>query len=67
MREAILITGGAGFIGSPPADELRKAGYEPQIYRADGLAELARWRSGPIVIDRVDPATAELERRGPIL
>jgi len=75
MGERVLITGGAGFIGSHLADELLQAGYpvrvldsllayEPQTHLDAGLAELAGWLVEQTAVDRVDQATRELERRG---
>jgi dTDP-L-rhamnose 4-epimerase len=39
-------------------------GYAPQVAFRAGLEELAEWLSGQIAVDKVDGATAELERRG---
>ena len=39
-------------------------GYEPQVARADGMAELAEWLAGEVAVDRVDDAAAELAARG---
>jgi nucleoside-diphosphate-sugar epimerase len=64
MSGKVLITGGAGFIGSHLTEELLQAGYEPQTYLEDGLTELADWLSGQSAIDRVDQAAQELEKRG---
>ncbi len=67
MSGKVLITGGAGFIGSQVADIFQARqfpGYEPQTHLEEGLAELARWLTGPIAIHRVDQATLELEERG---
>ncbi len=50
MGKKILVTGGAGFIGSHTAVELIQAGYEPVI--VDNLAN-----SNEIVIDRIETIT----------
>jgi dTDP-L-rhamnose 4-epimerase len=42
----------------------RELGFEPKTAFQDGLAELAEWLSEQVADDRVDHATAELERRG---
>jgi dTDP-L-rhamnose 4-epimerase len=39
-------------------------GYAPSVNFDEGLAELAEWLSGQVAEDRIDSATAELERRG---
>ncbi|TMC47788.1 MAG: NAD-dependent epimerase/dehydratase family protein [Chloroflexi bacterium] len=39
-------------------------GYAPQIERAAGLAELARWVASESPVNRTDAATAELSERG---
>ena len=39
-------------------------GYAPQVDFRGGLEELAQWLSGQAADDRVERATAELERRG---
>jgi dTDP-L-rhamnose 4-epimerase len=39
-------------------------GYEPEVELADGMDELAGWLEGEVATDRVDDATAELDRRG---
>ena len=39
-------------------------GYEPRTLLEDGLDELAAWLSTQTAVDRVDAATAELDRRG---
>ncbi len=39
-------------------------GYAPCLNFDDGLAEFAEWLSGQVAEDRIDSATAELERRG---
>jgi dTDP-L-rhamnose 4-epimerase len=39
-------------------------GYTPSVNFDDGLAELAEWLSGQVAEDKIDSATAELERRG---
>ena len=50
MGKKILVTGGAGFIGSHTAVELIQAGYDPVI--VDNLAN-----SNEIVIDRIETIT----------
>ncbi len=49
MSKTILVTGGAGYIGSHACKALAKAGYEPVSYDslARGHKELVRW--GPLV------------------
>ena len=42
----------------------RVLGYEPKTMLEDGLDELAAWLDGQTAVDRVDAATAELDRRG---
>ena len=42
MTEKILITGGAGYIGSLLAINLIKEGYEGKIYMTRATVELAR-------------------------
>ena len=42
----------------------RVLGYEPKTLLEDGLGELAAWLDGQVAVDRVDAATAELDRRG---
>lgn len=39
-------------------------GYQPKVELEDGLSELAQWLEGRIPQDRIDEASAELERRG---
>jgi dTDP-L-rhamnose 4-epimerase len=39
-------------------------GYAPSVNFDEGLAELAEWLSGQVAEDKIDSATAELERRG---
>lgn len=39
-------------------------GYRPEVTFDDGLAELAEWLEGQVVIDGVDRAARELEARG---
>jgi dTDP-L-rhamnose 4-epimerase len=39
-------------------------GYAPRIGFREGLEELAEWLAGKVADDRIDRATAELERRG---
>jgi UDP-glucose 4-epimerase len=49
MTQNILITGGAGYIGSHTAKAIRKAGFEPVVYDnlSRGLKELVKF--GPLV------------------
>jgi UDP-arabinose 4-epimerase len=49
-RKAILVTGGAGFIGSHVCKSLAKAGYLPVVYDnlSSGRADFVKW--GPLVI-----------------
>ena len=42
----------------------RVLGYEPKTLLEDGLGELAAWLDTQTAVDRVDAATAELDRRG---
>ena len=42
----------------------RVLGYEPRTLLEDGLGELAAWLGGQTAVDKVDAATAELDRRG---
>lgn len=39
-------------------------GYQPKVELEDGLSELAGWLEGRLPQDRIDEASAELERRG---
>jgi len=41
MQKNILITGGAGYIGSHTVKELRRKGYQPIVY--DNLSTGHRW------------------------
>ena len=49
-RPAILVTGGAGYIGSHACKALAEAGYTPVVYDnlSTGHADAVRW--GPVVI-----------------
>ena len=61
MRQTILVTGGAGYIGSHTCKGLRLAGFEPVVYDnlTTGHRDLVRW--GPFVHgDILD--TGQLER-----
>lgn len=60
-RPAVLVAGGAGYIGSHVCEALAKAGYQPVVLDnlSTGHAEFVRW--GPLV--RGDVADAELVRR----
>ena len=73
MSETVLITGGAGFIGSHLGDELLRSGY--RVRALDGLVEqvhddaqrpgyLDPWLEGQVATDRFDEAAAELTQRG---
>ncbi len=42
----------------------RVLGYQPKTLLEDGLDELAAWLETQTAVDRVDAATAELDRRG---
>ena len=77
MAPRVLITGGAGFIGSQVADELyvrhcfadidqarHQLGFEPRVSFEQGLQKLVQWLACAKAIDRVDQATEELARRG---
>ena len=79
MAEHVLITGGAGFIGSHLGDELLRAGYRvraldslvEQVHgdakRPDYLTdeiELVAGGSRARTTDRFDEAAAELTQRG---
>ncbi|RKN64057.1 UDP-glucose 4-epimerase GalE [Paenibacillus ginsengarvi] len=50
MSETVLVTGGAGYIGSHTCKELNKAGYFPVVYDhlSTGYAEFVKW--GPLEI-----------------
>jgi dTDP-L-rhamnose 4-epimerase len=41
-----------------------KLGFAPRKDFREGLAELADWLSGQVAVDRVEEATAELQKRG---
>ena len=49
MSQSILVTGGAGYVGSHACKALAEAGYQPVVYDnlSRGHAEAARW--GPLV------------------
>jgi UDP-arabinose 4-epimerase len=49
MTETILVTGGAGFVGSHLCKRLARAGYRPVVYDnlSNGHADFVRW--GPLV------------------
>ncbi len=60
MRMRVLVTGGAGFIGSHAAKALARAGFEPVVF--DNLSTGHRWavRWGPLVVgDLTSPARVE--------
>jgi UDP-arabinose 4-epimerase len=61
MTKRILVTGGAGYVGSHACKALAAAGYEPVVY--DNLSEGRRWavRWGPLVVG--DIADGELLRQ----
>ncbi|WP_040621078.1 NAD-dependent epimerase/dehydratase family protein [Rhodovulum sp. PH10] len=47
-----------------PTKSRAELGFVPAVDFREGLAELAGWLATEIAVDRVDQATAELERRG---
>ena len=49
MSEAVLVTGGAGYIGSHACKAVARAGYRPVVYDnlSRGHREAVRW--GPLV------------------
>src|SRR5436190_32231 len=49
MSQSILVTGGAGYVGSHACKALAKAGYRPVVYDnlSRGHAEAVRW--GPLI------------------
>src|SRR5690606_9914746 len=56
----VLVTGGAGYIGSHTAKALARAGHEPVVFDdlSNGHVEAVRW--GPLVVGDVrDPAAVE--------
>lgn len=60
MRETILVTGGAGYIGSHACKLLRAAGYVPVVFDnlRTGWREAARF--GPLIVgDLLDPAALD--------
>ena len=62
--QSILVTGGAGYVGSHACKALAKAGYVPVVYDslARGYREAVRW--GPLVGDSADrDALVEAMRR----
>lgn len=58
MRKSILVTGGAGYIGSHTCKALDRAGYQPVVYDdlSNGHREAVRW--GPLVEGDVRDAGA---------
>jgi nucleoside-diphosphate-sugar epimerase len=66
MRKHILITGGAGFIGSHPADELLRRSY--RVRALDNLSPQVHGHgvscAGRTADDHVTRANAELEEKG---
>ena len=54
MRDTILVTGGAGFIGSHTCKALSRAGYLPIVYDnlSNGVREAVKW--GPLEIDDLE-------------
>ena len=64
MTEPVLVTGGAGYIGSHACKALARAGYEPIAYDnlGRGHREAVRW--GPLVVgDLADRALIEATMR----
>ena len=60
----VLVTGGAGYVGSHTCKALARAGHEPVVY--DNLSTGHRWavKWGPCVVaDIADPATLEAALR----
>ncbi len=57
MTHNILITGGAGYIGSHTAKAIRKAGYQPIVYDnlSRGFKELVKF--GPLVVGDLHDST----------
>lgn len=49
-RPTILVTGGAGFIGSHACKTLARAGYQPLVYDdlSNGIGDAVRW--GPLAV-----------------
>jgi UDP-glucose-4-epimerase GalE len=58
MARRILVTGGAGYIGSHTCKALARAGYEPVVFDdlSNGHREAVRW--GPLVIGDVRDSAA---------
>jgi UDP-arabinose 4-epimerase len=65
MSTTILVTGGAGYIGSHAAKALARSGYEPVTYDNLGRGHRAAVRWGPLVVgDLADrPLLVETMRR----
>ena len=69
MRDTVLVTGGAGYIGSHVCKELHAAGYTPVTFDnlETGHAEAVRW--GPIEVGDLrepDQVEAALDRHEPV-
>ena len=60
MTKIVLITGGAGFIGTHVPDALLARGYEPRHTLESGVGERADWLRRQIAQDRAGQAAAEL-------
>src|SRR3979409_1853964 len=71
MTASILVTGGAGYIGSHTCKALRQAGFAPVAYDnlSRGNAEAAKW--GELVVGdlarRVRRRPGEPHRRAPVV
>ena len=57
MSQSILVTGGAGYIGSHACKTLARAGYRPVVYDnlSRGHREAVRW--GPLVEGDIDDSS----------
>ena len=69
MRECILVTGGAGYIGSHTCKALAKAGYVPITFDdfSTGFHKVTKW--GPVVVGdirNVEAVTAALVKFRPV-
>ncbi|RYG88203.1 MAG: UDP-glucose 4-epimerase GalE [Alphaproteobacteria bacterium] len=58
VRKAVMVTGGAGYIGSHTAKALHHAGYRPVVFDdlSNGHAEAVKW--GPLVVGDVRDRSA---------